>query len=104
MSRFMDIAKLKLNTVEKSIVQVIYRKTKAFIMESNLIGEPVQLTATEVSQALKDDFSLSINEMSWSVQLLLDLELINRTENKIELTQKGRLYGAFMAKDIQFTI
>jgi len=104
MNRFVDISKLKLNTVEKSIVQVLYRKNKTFVSENNQIDEPVYLTASEVSQALKDEFSLAINEMSWSVQLLLDLELINRHENKIALTTKGRLFGACLSKDIQFTI
>jgi hypothetical protein len=87
---------LKLGSKEKVIVEVLYELTKSWITESNEVGKAFAVTASELIEKLED----TGKEISWSVQLLLDLELIQKTENKIELTRSGRLYGAILSKDL----
>lgn len=98
----MEYLKLKLGSSEKLILQTLYLKTKKFIIESNRVGETFKMTAPELTQALGEGGQAIGTELSWYVQFLLDLEFIKRIENKIELTQKGRIYAAFLAKEISF--
>jgi hypothetical protein len=100
MKHLETLAKLKLNGLEKAIVTALYTATKHWITESNQISESFKLTANELHQMLKENGGQFETEISWSVQILLDLDLIEKNENKIALTKTGRLYGAFMNKEL----
>lgn len=95
------LAKLKLNGLDKTILVGLFNETKKWITESNQVGVPPRITAQELHKILQMDDGSSNTEVSWSVQILLDLGLIERSENKIALTQTGRLYGALLTKQIQ---
>ncbi len=96
MIKFHRLAALKLVNKEKLIIEALYQKTKSWISESNQINEPLRLTAKEMIELIEGE-----TEISWSVQLLIDLGLINKVDNTVELTPEGRIYGALLAKDLQ---
>jgi hypothetical protein len=95
-----DLKDLKLATIEKHFLQVLYRRTKLHIKETNLIEDFVSLTSDEIKRDLLSEFGIQSDELSWTLQLLLDLSLVERVQNKVSLSKTGRIYTAFLEKDL----